>query len=201
MRTLVTNGKYLVEPDSPVLDLKNLVEDIIQPKLDEITEGKVVLEYTEDPYAAYVIPKELKLSILRECMGEDVTIKYRAINEDDFQVEGTKFHEYTHILSQDELKNVADEMCSIIERKEELEQKKAAIAKSYGDQIKELELELKGLSKKHTIGEESREAECIVQLNFKEGMKYFYQKDSKEMLTSEELDPNDYQLRIDYHPM
>ncbi|MAX80328.1 MAG: hypothetical protein CL843_09150 [Crocinitomicaceae bacterium] len=199
---IVTNGKVIVAPDITIIEFKEIIEEVLNPNLQEFTgKDEIYFTYVEEPFPCYTIPEGITYNDLIEIIGREYSLKYRAINQDDFLLEGTRPKEYNHTLTIDELKGIADQMCEQIDQKDKLEIEKKLISKRLGDQITELDSNIHDLSVKHRMGFETRESNCKVRLNFKDGMKYYYDAESDELITSEELTSDDFQLRIDYQPL
>jgi len=198
MATLVTNGLYLVLPEGTIEDLKELVEEVIKPNLKAYLGSSANLKFVNNPFPCYKLPENVTYDVLSQAAGSDHKIKYRSINDDKFLAPGTSLREYTHTFSDVEKAEISEELCLEIEKREKLEAAKKAETSRLNGEISKHDNVISELAKKHRDGKEVREKQVEVEFHFNEGMKYFIDPETKEMLDSDELSDDDYQLKIDY---
>lgn len=200
---ICTNGKIVVIVGEGITD-ESFAEFI--GKSNELanefygTKDDVYFTLQNEPILSGVIKEGISFPELKEIYEPIDGIIFRGIGDSELTWPGTVSKTVKHYYSQEEKEEIADEFCNEQMEKEKLEIEKKNISKSYGDRINQKEEMISELAKKHQMGYEDRQKSCILTLNFEEGKKYYSDKDSGELLHTEDMTPMDRQLSLEIDP-
>jgi hypothetical protein len=190
---LYTNLKYIVSKENDTEQLQDILTEL---KLTE--KGKFAFQM--EPFPAVILPKGLTFKDVQD-MLPDHEIKFKAIGDNEIELPYSMNKAYKHYFTPDEKTAIADEFCKKQADKEKFETEKADLTRKYKVKIDSCEDEIRTLAQKHREGWEEKAAECIVRIDFKGKAKYFIHKETKEVLATDDLTTDDYQLRIDSIPV
>jgi len=194
---LITNGKKIVSLDMKRDDFIQVIEEVTENARELLGNPEIEFSAVELPYFHFLNASNLLFTELKEACGDTVDIQFRAIGDESVQLPGSRVKTVKHYFSPDEKREIADELCLSQEQKEELEEEKKAEVKRFKDKLDALENNMSNLARKHRMGYEERDKNCFVILDFVERVKSYIDKSTYEVVHTEELAPEDFQMRID----
>lgn len=109
-----------------------------------------------------------------------------------------QWYKYIHKLTDTEIKELNEHLLSLTLSKIKIEEEKAAISKRFGNEIKDKEEEIRKTAEKLDTGHESREGDCLVQINYVDCIKKVFDPDTLECVLTEDIDPEDRQMPLPY---
>lgn len=195
---LLTNGRVLVDPAMNETNLDNVMDQLIENARMMLSDENITFTKKLKPFLQYENTSELSYQTIKDVCPADVDIYFRAIGKDDeIQKPFPSYKDIKHHYTPEEKEEIADNMCQLIESREKKEAEKKAIVKRMGDEIKQLDDEIYEDSRKHTQGFEIQNRLCIETINFKEQKKFFVDKDTGDLLKTEDLTPEDQRTLFD----
>lgn len=195
---LYTNGKLIVIANNNLDELDQYIAKMQKRARELNGNKKIKFSFNESPFPHYTVTPELSYDQLKEAAEGVVELNFRALGNEIITLPGRKRKEIKHHYSPEEKNKIAEEFTELQYDKEQTEEEKKTVNKQYADKISVMEQRISHLSSLHRQGYEIRNEEVLEQLDFANGMKYFVNPDTNEVLHSQELSRSDYQMRMEY---
>lgn len=200
---IITNGRVLVDPAMNLEKMETFIFDLTS-NLNDLFEEEIVFEKIEEPFLMYKIPDDIAWKNILNARPPEIDIKFMAIgSEDEVQLPYSQRKTVQHYFTSEELLEMADQMTSIIEEIHSNENEKKLIAKKLGEKIGKLNNDLDNIARSHRRKFEDIDMSVYVIMNFKEGMKYYHNTNTGELVGSEKMTENDQRTLFDikgYNP-
>jgi len=199
---IVTNLKIILGTEIPEKDMKALMKrlsDKAKKEIESVTGN--AFPVVKEPWLHFENKFNILFPELKELFrSEDMEIVFRAIGDEVVQVPGFS-HKLVKVMMTPEVKDqIAESMCQQQERKDEVEDDKKSHAKKCGIELDSIEKAMAELVQRYRRGYDEKEVKCVVQFDFENKVKNFLNDQTGEVVASEEMQPSDYQLKIDYEP-
>ena len=194
---LITNGKVIVAMDMKKSMFLEVIAHLTVNARRLLGNKSINFPFKELPYPHCENEADLMFAELKESCGDATDIQFRAIGDESVQMPGSRVKTVKHLITIDEKQIIADDLCIHQEEKETVEEEKKNVAKGYKDRLDKVESDMSSLARKHRMGYEEQDIDCFVILDYADSTKSYVQKDTSEVLLTEDMVATDYQLRID----
>lgn len=196
---LVTNGKKIVSFPKNDEELES-TSKLLKKRAKDVLGISAKFEIKTDEHYSYISnDKELSFQDLKQLCIPDIDIQFRAIGNESVQLPETKMKDIKHTFSQEEKMQIADEFCNAQYDKEIEEAEAKAVAKQFKSKIDALETKISELSTKHRQGYEMRNVETLLHLDFESNTRVYTDKETGDVLFTENMQPQDKQMRISFN--
>jgi len=198
----ITNLKIIVATDVNEKVFKALMKrlsDKAKKEMENVT--GVAFPAVKEPYLHFENKFNIPFADLNALfMSEDEKIVFRAIGDEMVQVPGFTFKSIQVPLTPEQKEEVGTDMCKVLEETEQIEADKKEHSKQCALKIEKLDVQMAELATRFRRGYDDKEIKCVVQMDFATKVKNYLNEQTGEVIASEELQPSDFQMRIDYIP-
>lgn len=189
----------IVIADGNLETLDKLMKTIQKRYREFHGDKEVKFAFTDVPCPHYACNKPFTFEQLQEASEGITEVSYRAIGDERITLPGRKTKDVKHYFSEEELLKIGEDNAQMDQRITELEQEKKRVLKNYTDEIGDL---VAKISHNHSLIRQKHEIqtqEVLVDLDFLEKQKLYIHPESREVLHSEPLKADDYQMKLFYN--
>lgn len=194
---LLTNGNKIIIDNGNLDEMDSLIGQI-QKNVRELNgDNKIKFTFNDQPFPHYTWNKDLSYDQLKEA-AVGIELNFRAIGDDVITLNGIKNKEIKHLFNVEERNEIGTAFANLQLDLENQEQEKKSIMAEFKNRIEQIEA---SISQKATLlrqGYEYRQEKVLVQLDFKNKVKLFVDANSQELLHSEDLTVDDYQMKMEW---
>lgn len=195
-----TNGKILIHKSNDVEKLERAELRLLEYLTTEkgIDCDDLIMQTDEEknfPY--YELPEGVSAVDVHNALYPDVTIK--AINEDIFLNHEETFITIKYHFTDDEIHKMQHDASAEFINSMKLKIEKSSVQKEYNARIAALEEKIQNLSEKSIRGWETKEQKCKLKYDYVHYKRYYVDVNDESLIyKTEEMQPADFQLRIDH---
>ena len=113
--------------------------------------------------------------------------------EEKFSIELIK-----HTLSEEELKTISSEMAKQTIDRQGAEEAKKGVMSDFKARIDGLTADIARAARRVTTGYEHRDIKCRVEMDFEQGMVFYYRTDTGELAKERPMRPDERQKNMDF---
>lgn len=195
---LFTNGKQIVIDNGNLNELDTFIQGM-QTRARELNGNKKIkFSFHESPYPHYNNNDGLSYDQLKEAADGVVELNFRALGNEIITLPGKKTKDIKHHFSLEEIHVIGTDFAQLKQSIELLEDEKKQSAKEFAARLDAMETKLSHYAALYRQGHEIRTEQVLVQFDYPNRMKYFLNPENQEMLHSEDMKADDYQMKLEY---
>lgn len=196
---IYTDLKQLIHPNNDADQLEKGVAIITKRARELSGNTEIKFDFKDSPYPHFINKSNLSWQELREAAGAEVDIHFRGIGEDVVALPGVKTMDVEHVYTPEEKEEVADRLTKNLAKRDKKEIRLANKNKKAKLEIKEIEGRINADGSRYREGAEYRTERGLWQYDFKAKQKMFIREEDGELLQTSPLDPEDYQIQMNFN--
>lgn len=191
---LITNGKILIDASGDLQQLDETIELLTKRAKEQ--GNQLHFDAQSEPIPAYIMPVGLTYDELRELCLPNIDIHFRIIGDEQTAHPVLKRRDIKHIFSPEEKEDLANNLAQREKDKEDLTEEKKSVVKDYNGKIDFIAADISTIASKYREGYEYRNIDVVVIYDFETKQKLYAHPETNEVLDSEAMKAEDYQLRF-----